>query len=320
MPLTPYRVTTSKPKIKTLIYGRPGIGKTTLAASAQEHPDLAPVLTANFEGGLLSISGRGDIDAVDIHSMEEVDQLFWSIRNLTPPFDQYKTLIIDSGSEMQTLALEEAVRIEMNKKQAQGRLGDRTIDDIEIQNYGKSGAQLARIFRWFRDLPINLIITALPKFVFPQGVDARTALPIEVTPSFTNKLGVQIMGYVDFLWYLYEEGGVRKILTKDTGAYRAKTRGFNFQLGLGNPHNNPWLPTIYDLLVEAESVPIGQYVPQQAAPSASVTPETPSNMGTDFMVPSTSQNGSSPNGVATEEIVPSSDDNVAGQVEIAETV
>jgi hypothetical protein len=296
-----------------MLYGRPGIGKTTLAASAQEHEDMSPVLTANFEGGLLSIGSRGDIDAVDIKTIEQVDELFWLIRNGTPPYDQYKTLVIDSGSEMQTLALEEAVRLEMAKKEKQGRLGDRTIDDIEIQNYGKSGAQLARMFRWFRDLPINLIITALPKFVFPQGADTRTSQPIEVCPSFTNKLGVQVMGYVDFLWYLYEEGGIRKLLTRDTGSYRAKTRGYNFSLALGNPYPNPWLPTIYNLLIEAESVPIGQYQPAIPIPGPSA------NINSDPLNPVTSsvfQNGSvlSP----TEDIIPSMSDDTAAQVDASE--
>src|SRR5690349_4192777 len=112
MPITPYRVVLDKPKINALIYGSPGVGKTTLAASAAGHPDLSPVLAINFEGGLLSITSRGDIDAVDIKTMADVDEVFWSLRNKNNGFENYKTVFLDSGSEMQTLALEEATRNE----------------------------------------------------------------------------------------------------------------------------------------------------------------------------------------------------------------
>lgn len=251
----PYRVKMdpNNVHINLLLYGPQGVGKTTLAASAQEHPALGPVLLVNFEGGTLSLVSRGDIDAIDINSIDEVDELFWLLRNKTDGFEQYKTIILDSGSEMQTLALEDTARAEIEKARRQGKNTERTIDDMELQTYGKSGAQLSRIFRWFRDLPINTIVTALPKFTYPAGANTKTGTPSLVVPFFTDKLGTQIMGYMDFVWYMGDDGSGRKyILTRDQGPYRAKTRGFNFANALGAIHSDPWLPNIYEMLLESE--------------------------------------------------------------------
>lgn len=327
MPVIPYRVTLGTPRINALIYGRPGSGKTTLAASAADHPDMAPILVANFEGGLLSVAGRGDVDAVDIRTMEQMDDIFWGLRNRTPGFEHYKTLIVDSGSEMQTLALEEAVREDITAQRKKGKGLERTIDDIELQNYGKSGAQLARMMRWFRDLPVNVIITALPKFVFASGGNERTSAPIEVFPSFTNRLATQIMGYVDFVWYLYEEGGTRQMLTRDTGSYRAKTRGFNFNIALGSPHPNPWLPNLYNLLMSSESVPIGQwqaptYLTPIPEPAAVTITQIQAEVGAeDFNAPVVvDQNGSLVNPMTPTDQLPAYlSEAEAAQVVLAET-
>lgn len=250
----PYRVQLNKPKLNILLYGPQGTGKTTLAASAQEHPEMTPVLIANFEGGLLSLTSRGDIDAIDIKSILQMDQLFWLLHNKTPPFDKYKTLIIDSGSEMQNLAMEEATRAEIAQwqKRNQGKTPERTIDDIEIQTYGKVTSQLSRLFRWFRDLDMNVIITALPKMTYIKGADQRTATPTLVEPYFTNKLGTQVMGYMDMVWWLGDSNGIRYLITRDKGPYRAKTRGYNFGNALGELYQNPWMPVIYELLLSSE--------------------------------------------------------------------
>lgn len=255
----PYRVKLDNPKLNILLYGKQGIGKSTLAASAQEHPAMSPVLFANFEGGLLSLTSRGDVDAIDIKSMDQMDKLFWLLQNQTPPFNQYKTIVIDSGSEMQNLAMEEATRAEIAswQKKNQGKVPERTIDDIEIQTYGKVTAQLSRLFRWYRDLPLNVIITALPKMTYIKGADQRTATPTLVEPFFTNKLGTQLMGYMDMVWYLGEDPATSRkfILPKDRGPYRAKTRGFNFLKALGEVYADPWLPIMYELLLSSEQSP-----------------------------------------------------------------
>ena len=56
--------------------------------------------------------------------------------------------------------------------------------------------QLKRIFRWYKSLPINVIITALPKKVtLSAGAARRTWDPSRCGQHFTDKLGDAVMGF-----------------------------------------------------------------------------------------------------------------------------
>lgn len=253
-----YRVTPKRPRFNVLLYGDPGSGKTTLAATSQESEHMKNVLFLNIEGGLLSVSYRGDVRAVDIESTDEVEEAFWKIRDKKPPFETIQTVVIDSGTELQTKNLEEIVTDAMSKNRTSRSGKERAPDDIWQEDYGRSTARLKRIFRQFKDLPVNVIITALAKYVYPKVADAAKLVetdPLVVMPSFTQKLGESVMGYVDFVWYTYydQEDKKFKVLTRPQGPYRAKTRGPNFQKAIGTVITSPNMAELYDLFVTSES-------------------------------------------------------------------
>jgi phage nucleotide-binding protein len=256
MPLQVSRVgKDKKPELNLLLYGIPGVGKTTFAAQAQDHPDLSPVLVADLEGGLLSVSGRGDIDAVEIRSSDDLTELFWALRNGTGDFGKYRTVIIDSGSNFANRVLQEWTATNKERERSRGRgSSDRTIDDVQLEDYGKMTLQVRRIMEYFRDLPLNVIVTALARFTYPAKADTRTSEPTEVGPDFTAKLSGNVTGMFDHVWYMYVDGeGTRHILTQERGVYRAKTRGGNFAPALGFIVDEPNLVDIYNLLIQTES-------------------------------------------------------------------
>lgn len=237
-----YRVKPDGATMNILLYGSPGVGKTTLAATAQDHPSLRDVLFLNVEGGLLTISGRGDIQAVDVRTMGDLEQLFWNLRDRKGEYAAIKTVVIDSGSELQTLNVEEIVTT--SKKQHPDR------DTVFLEDWGKSTQQLRRVFRWFRDLPINVIVTALPKNTYRGQGSTEIAA---VKPSFTDKLGESVMGYVDAVWYMYvTPDGVRHLLTRKRGVYEAKTRGIAFAAALGEVVDEPTIPELYETFLRSE--------------------------------------------------------------------
>ncbi len=244
---TPYIATPDKAFINLCLYSDPGVGKTTFACQAQDHPDMADVLLCNIEGGTISISGRGDILTVDINDPRHLESIFWEIkRGGEGQFGKIRTAVIDSGSELQAIDLEQTVGNAVTKSIEKAG-GDRSkakrddLDDIWLEDYKRSGAHISRVFRWFRDLPVNTVITALAKEVYPPSARktaAESITPSEVKPQFTKALASAVMGFVDFVWYMYEhtgEDGIKRryLLTGKQLPFHAKTRGPNFRRELG---------------------------------------------------------------------------------------
>jgi hypothetical protein len=254
----PYVITMDsvRQSMNILVYGPQGVGKTTMAASAQDHPDMRDVMFLNFEGGLVSIAHRGDVQALDIKHIKDLEGIFWSL--VRKEYEGVRTLVIDSATEMQTLAIDASIA-----KRGEDRQID--VDEITLRDYGKSTAQLKRLFRWFRDLPMHVILTALPKQVIVGQDDVPAALrqPAMIKPGLTDRLSDAVMGYMDFVWYLYtrevedEEENVveeRVLLTRSHGAVRAKTRGAHFAEALGDGVIvDPSLPKLYDLFIASQT-------------------------------------------------------------------
>lgn len=258
--LRPVTHENTKPLLKLLVYGAPGVGKTTLAATAAEHDDLKKVLFLSVEGGMLSVPSSPNVIKEEIrntasHSaFEHIDSYFWALASQDfsryPWMKDIRTVVIDSGSELLTLVLESLVAADITA----GNTKRQGLDDIWLQDYGRSTASLKRLYRYFRDLPYNFILTALSKNIYPKGLDNSQGIePLSVTPNFTEKLGESIMGYMDHIWYMYRNGKDEpEILTRQFRTYRGKTRGKFFNPALGLNVANPNLASIYQLLIETE--------------------------------------------------------------------
>src|SRR5690606_28664772 len=85
--------------LKILLYGYPGIGKTVLAATANDDPRMSPALLVDFEGGTLSIADK-DVDVVRVTAFKQFNEVYDFLRSGQHP---YKTVILDSITEIQKL-------------------------------------------------------------------------------------------------------------------------------------------------------------------------------------------------------------------------
>lgn len=262
-------------KFNCLVYGDPGAGKTKFCGDAIFHEKLNKVLFLNFEGGLLTIAGSGKIEEIKITSTEQVDSILKDFIERDPSTVGYNTVVVDSGSELQTLALDEQVQ-ERGEKLAATRAGyihDK--NEIQRNDYGKATNQLKKIFRRLRDMPVNVIMTALPKSEYGppiKGSGSDTGPIIEVAPNFTRALRIATIGYFDFVWYMYKDDstdspsfGKHCMITADVNVTKAKTRGMLFSKALGLNVVDPYLPDIYDLIIATEGAAFNANIATQVS-------------------------------------------------------
>ena len=106
-----------KKTLSALIYGQPGMGKTTLALSAP-HP-----LLLDFDGGVHRVNAAHRVDTVQITKWEEVDEVMQS-----PEIADYATFVIDTAGKM--LSFMDKYIMQNNQKM---RKADGT---ISLQGYG----------------------------------------------------------------------------------------------------------------------------------------------------------------------------------------
>lgn len=127
--------------VKMLVYGRAGVGKTTLCAAAPN-----PIILS-AESGLLSLRGY-DIPVIEIKTMQDL----WDSYSYLTGSDgsKYETICLDSISEIAEVVLADNKKATKDPRQA----------------YGEMATQMQEIVRAFRDLPrFNVYFSAKEEYI-----------------------------------------------------------------------------------------------------------------------------------------------------------
>lgn len=207
-----------------LVYADPGVGKTYLGATAQDHPDTSPLLILDAEGGTTTIRNR-DVDVIRIKSFHQAKNIIETFQQIEPEDFPYKTVMLDSASEMQ--------KVDMAEIMAEA-LEDKGIDKPTFTEWGATGDHMRWLVRSMRDLPCHTFVTALTQR--EKSADGE----VKVFPQMPGKMQIDLPGYMDVVCYYYTEMDTnntieRLLLAQPTKKFMAKDRTGNLEVVTVNP-------------------------------------------------------------------------------------
>lgn len=213
--------------LNLLVYGDSGVGKTTLLRTAP-----GPVLVADMEGGTLPLSGS-KVGIVHVTKIEELRELFSQLKGEKV---ECATLALDSITEMYKIIMDSVIKDNPNISRAYG-------DQPAMSDYGRATELMRRLIRAFRDLPINIVLTALA-----QDQKDETDGTITRLPNLPGKLAYEIAGYMDVVAYMGikkedGEGIKRMVLVQPTGKIIAKDRSGKLEQ-IVDPDIGAWIKTM----------------------------------------------------------------------------
>lgn len=186
---------------KVLTYGQAGAGKTTALGSAP-----SPIILS-AEAGLLSLAGH-DVPYVEVTSMAQIGEAYEWLTS-SGEAKQYKTVCLDSLSEIAEVVLSEERARTKDPRQAYGAMAD----------------QMQQLIRMFRDLPGKHVVMT-SKLEKTQDEQGRLLWG----PSMPGtKTGQSLPYFFDEVLALQvhrdEEGNAqRAFLTSTDGQWVAKDR------------------------------------------------------------------------------------------------
>lgn len=239
------------PTFNALIYGESSIGKTTLAAGADAVPEMRSVLFVDIEKGDLSIrktSYRPDV--VRLSSWDQLKRLYHELL-LGPDVHGYNTVVIDSLGEVVDLNLKDIMIEEAGAED----------ETPEWKHWNMNQVRILRLLRDFRDLPMNVIFTALVR----EDQDKKTGI-VKKVPDLPGKLAGKVPAIFDNVFYYYmkevpipgtaEKESKRLLLTTKTPDTVAKNRGSDKLPGviIVPPVSElTTMKTIYDAVIVVEN-------------------------------------------------------------------
>lgn len=194
-----------EPSINMLVYGPPGVGKTTFACGTDK------VLIGDVEGGAVFLGMHGvAADYACISKWSDIDELYKAAKD-----GGYKTVVIDPLGEL----LDKLIAQLKTEGYGQGRGDNMT---LALQGWGIAKDRFKSAIRRFRDLNINLVLVA-------HSSEKKDEELTTVRPKLQASLDEDVCSMMHIVGFMKNVTGKDKVTTRrlflnPTEKYYAKDR------------------------------------------------------------------------------------------------
>lgn len=186
-----------KPR-SSVIYGRSGTGKTTLACSWP-----GPKLLIDIKDeGTDSVSDLKDVDVLEVEEWSDLDDIYWMLKDGS---HKYRTVIIDTLTQAQSILVNEIAGHKVKSGKAAGDWGT-----MSKQDWGEVSSRLKTLVSNFRDLPMEVVFIAQDRvFNIDEEADDN-ALEPEIGPRLMPSVRDHVCAAVSLVGHTF----IRENITK----------------------------------------------------------------------------------------------------------
>jgi len=192
----PNELIQAKIKLKGLIYGQPGVGKTSLALSAPK-----PLLI-DFDNGLRRVAKQYQTDSVQIQSYQDLLDILTK-----EDVSSYETIVIDTLGKMIDRIADWLAISNPKVKQADGQLS--------MKGWGNVKGEFQRLLKVLEGKNKSAIFIAHEK-------EEKVGDDVMKRPDVAGSSGKDIVKELDFMGYMSIKNGKRTIDLAPNEAYYAK--------------------------------------------------------------------------------------------------
>lgn len=205
-----------------VFYGRSGTGKTT-AASTFPKPML--LLDAK-DRGTDSISDVPGIDVLDVQTYDEFETAYWYLFQHPK---KYKTVVIDTMSQVQQLIIQKITEEKGGDIARAGEWGTMTKRD-----WGTVASGLKDVITRYRDLPMEVVFIAQDRvFNLDDEADEESMIDPEVGPGLIPSVVKHLNAVITVIGNTFIRN---KIKVEGKGKKRKETKRTQYCLRVGpNP-------------------------------------------------------------------------------------
>lgn len=207
--------------LRWLIYGDMGVGKTTLAATANDAPQMAPALFINVDDGLTSVDWRGDVRQVRVTNVDELRaaaEILLSPESSRPEiFQGVRTVVVDSLSALRSRVIREQAKADflMHKVQDEYTVTQRA--------WGRMTTIITSLSDRLAQAGYHMVFTAGANIV-QNELGAVTSVRPDLNPALLKDFGHM----VDAVMVLVVTGGQYYLRCLPLDPYLTKVRNAAF--------------------------------------------------------------------------------------------